>query len=205
MMGATERHESTAACERFLIVGLGNPGPDYARNRHNVGFQVVDRLAEALGARFASQSRLGLVAKASIAGRPVIIEKPRTFMNLSGDAVAAAAHWYKIEAERCLLVVYDDLDLPPGKIRLRPHGGAGGHKGIRSIIDALHTQDFPRLRVGIGRPTHGEPYQWVLNDFSRSEDETMARARDEAVEAIHLFVREGIVSAMNRFNPDSEP
>jgi peptidyl-tRNA hydrolase, PTH1 family len=118
--------------------------------------------------------------------------------------VGAAVHWYKIDVERCLLVVMDDLDLPTGRIRLRPRGGAGGHKGIRSIIDALHTQDFSRLRVGIGRPTHGEPVQYVLCEFSRTDEDVMGPAREQAVDAVRAFVETGIVAAMNRFNAEPE-
>lgn len=191
--------------ERFLIVGLGNPGPLYARNRHNVGFQTLDSLAQALSCQFRIQSRLGLVAKAESGGERVVLQKPLTFMNLSGEAVGAAVRWYSVDVGRRLLVVHDDLDLPQGKIRLRPRGGVGGHNGLRSIIEVLRTQDFPRLRIGIGRPSHGEPQQYVLSDFLADEEPIIEKARDLAVSVIRAFIHEGIVAAMNKFNGEPEP
>lgn len=186
----------------YLIVGLGNPGPRYARNRHNVGFQVVERLAARVGATFANHPGKALACRATLAGAPVVLAKPQTFMNLSGGSVAALVHWYHVDPLKNLLVVYDDLDLPLGKIRLRPAGSAGGHKGILSIIEHLRTQNFARLRVGIGRPTHGEPYHYVLEDFAPDEWAIMEGAQERAADAVECFLAEGLTVAMNRFNRD---
>jgi len=151
-----------------LIVGLGNPGRKYADNRHNVGFQCLDRLAEAWGLSFSRQKHKALLAQGQIAGLKVILAKPHTFMNLSGEAMERMARFYKVPPEN-ILVIYDDLDLPVGRIRLRPEGGSGGHKGMQSIIEHLGSNGFPRLRVGIGRPTHGDPVDYVLGDFTLDE------------------------------------
>lgn len=193
----------TRAQRKTLVVGLGNPGTRYARNRHNVGFQVVERLAARMGARFARHPGRALVARGTLADVAVVLAKPQTFMNLSGISVAALLHWYHLNAYQDLLVVYDDLDLPPGTIRLRPRGGAGGHKGMGSIIEQLGTQDFCRLRVGIGRPAFGEPHRYVLQDFTPEEWEIVEAALERAADAVECFVQEGIVAAMNRFNGEA--
>ncbi len=190
-----ERRQQTV-----LVVGLGNPGEQYARNRHNAGFQVVERLAARMSVEFARHPGRALVARGTIADAAVVLAKPQTFMNLSGFSVAALLHWYHLSAYKDLLVVYDDLDLPPGVIRLRPRGGAGGHKGVRSIIEQLGTQDFCRLRVGIGRPAFGDAYRYVLENFTAEEWEVVDAALERAADAVECFVEEGIVAAMNRFN-----
>ncbi|MGQ9627382.1 MAG: aminoacyl-tRNA hydrolase [Anaerolineae bacterium] len=183
-----------------LIVGLGNPGPEYARNRHNLGFRCLERLAQAHGLSFKKRQARAYLAFGEIFGRKVILAKPLTFVNLSGRAVRELARFYKIPPAD-ILVIYDDLDLMPGKIRLRPSGGAGGHKGMRSIIESLGTQDFPRLRVGIGRPPgHMNPADYVLQDFSPEEEEMMEEVCDRAVAAVELFLRGGVASAMNTYN-----
>ena len=138
-----------------LIVGLGNPGPHYAHNRHNVGYQCLERIAREHSMDFSKVMFKAYVASGQIAGEKVLLAKPLTFMNLSGQAARPLFRWYRV-ALPDLLVVYDDLDLPTGKIRLRKKGGSGGHKGMASIIEMLGTQDFARLRIGIGRPIHGE-------------------------------------------------
>ena len=186
-----------------LIVGLGNPGSRYAGNRHNVGYQCIERLVQRheLGPgrlMFKAQTTSG-----HIAGVKVVLARPLTFMNLSGEAVRPLLRWYRI-ALPDLLVIYDDLDLPLGKIRLRQQGGAGGHKGMRSIIEALGTEDFPRLRVGIGRPVHGEPPDHVLSDFAPDEAIVMDLALDQAVAAVEIFIAADIGAAMNRFNVPAE-
>ncbi|MCD6290911.1 MAG: aminoacyl-tRNA hydrolase [Anaerolineae bacterium] len=186
-----------------MIVGLGNPGARYAHNRHNVGFQCIDMLAEQHGLRFDRQRDKALLALGHIDSHRVILVKPITFMNDSGVAVAAIARFYKIAPEN-LLVVYDDLDLPVGRIRLRPQGSSGGHRGVQSIIDRLGTQSFPRLRVGIGRPPgRMDPIDYVLQDFSPEQEEIMTQVRDRAVQAIECWLRQGIEEAMNAFNGPS--
>lgn len=186
--------------DRVLIVGLGNPGRRYAGNRHNVGFQVLDRLAAAHGLAFSRSQGQALIATGQIANRPVILAKPQTYMNESGRAVAALVRFYQIDMLN-LLVVYDDLDLPFGTLRLRPEGSAGGHHGMESIIAALGRQDFPRLRIGIGRPPgRMDPVEYVLQDFDREQQEFLSELYDRAVKAIESFLSEGIVLTMSRHN-----
>ena len=182
-----------------LIVGLGNPGPRYARNRHNVGYQCVVRLAQQHGLTFGKIMFKAYIVSGKIAGTRILLARPLTFMNLSGQAVRPLLRWHHV-ALADLLIIHDDLDLPLGKIRLRRRGGAGGHKGMRSIIEALETEDFPRLRVGIGRPVQGEPQDYVLNDFARDELIVMEDTCEHVMAAIQCFVGEGIAAAMNKFN-----
>ena len=182
-----------------LVVGLGNPGRKYASNRHNVGFQCLDRLAQAWGFSFRKRKHKALLAEGEMAGLKVILAKPQTFMNLSGNAVGRLARFYRVSPEN-ILVIYDDLDLPLGKIRLRPEGGSGGHKGMKSIIERLGTHGFPRLRVGIGRPAHSDPVDYVLSDFTPEQRITVEDAYESVVSAVELWVAEGIEAAMNRYN-----
>jgi PTH1 family peptidyl-tRNA hydrolase len=187
-----------------LIVGLGNPGREYAQTRHNIGFQVITRLAEEHGLSFSRMQNEALVATGRIGAVRVVLAKPQTWMNESGKAVGPLVRFYKIEFAR-LLVVYDDLDRPAGTLRLRSEGGSGGHRGMNSIITRLGTQDFARLRVGIGRPPgRMDPAAYVLQPFGRDDEMLMDMARDRAVEAIECFLAEGIVAAMNRFNMQAE-
>jgi PTH1 family peptidyl-tRNA hydrolase len=186
-----------------LIVGLGNPGPVYARNRHNVGYRCVDALARAHGLSFARRQFRALVAGGPICGRPALLAKPLTFMNLSGNAVGALMRFYKL-APADLIVVYDDLDLPLGRVRLRAAGGSGGHKGMQSIIERLGTEEFARLRVGIGRPAFGDPVEYVLQNFGPDEEIEIGRALERAVKALEAWLSDGIEAAMNRFNRASE-
>jgi PTH1 family peptidyl-tRNA hydrolase len=190
-----------------LIVGLGNPGDEYTTHRHNIGFRVVDALASSHGLAFSrDKAAKAYVAKGRIGGQPVILAKPQTFMNLSGQAVGRLSRAYNVPTE-CILVVYDDLDLPLGRLRLRPEGGSGGHKGMRSIIDTLGTQAFPRLRVGIDRPPgHMDPADYVLRPVAAAQKARFTLAVQWAVAAIELWLSEGIVAAMDEFNrPLSEP
>jgi len=183
-----------------MVVGLGNPGPRYARNRHNAGFQCVDLLAEVHGLRFDQRQHGALLASGHIESTRLMLVKPMTFMNSLGPTVAAIARFYKVSLAD-MLVVYDDLDLPLGKIRLRPEGGSGGHNGMKSIIQHLGTQAFPRLRIGIGRPPgQMEPADYVLQDFSLEQEEIMVQVRDRAVKAIECWLRQGIEKAMNACN-----
>lgn len=184
----------------FLIVGLGNPGREYSSNRHNVGFMVLDRVAEELGAQFSRMNMDALFTREEIQGTKVILAKPQTYMNHSGGAVRSWMRFYKLPVGR-LLVVYDDVDLPFESLRLKPGGGAGGQKGVRSIIDALGTDDFPRLRVGIGRPPGRMPVSaYVLQDFSEQEMEILPGVLEDASQAVLTFVTEGLNQAMTRFN-----
>ncbi len=186
----------------FLLVGLGNPGREYLWNRHNAGFMVIDRLAVRLNARGMKLQSRALVMTAAHDQHSLILAKPQTYMNLSGQSVQGLIHFYRLPLER-VLVIYDELDLPFGVIRLRPAGGAGGHNGVASIIERLGRQDFPRLRIGIGRPPgRMEAADYVLRDFSREETALLSEVLDRAAEAALTFVAEGLEAAMNRFNGD---
>jgi len=184
----------------FLIVGLGNPGSKYRHNRHNVGFMVIDALAETAGIPLRRVSFQALVGKGTLAGNPVILAKPQTFMNNSGQSVAPLMRFYKIPLEH-LLVVHDDLDLPYGTLRLRQQGSAGGQRGMGSIISKLNSQEFARLRMGIGRPPgRMDPSDYVLYDFDSRQAERLPEVLGVATDAIQRFVRDGIEQAMNEFN-----
>lgn len=155
--------------EFFLIAGLGNPGPRYTHNRHNIGFQIVEALAQAHRLSFTRMEHRAQTAHGAIAGQRVILAKPQTWMNESGKAIVPLSNFYKIDPAR-MLVIYDDLDIPLGDLRYRPEGSSGGHKGVQSIIQLLGTQALPRLRVGIGRPPgQMDPAAYVLQDFSAAE------------------------------------
>ncbi|MGQ9715780.1 MAG: aminoacyl-tRNA hydrolase, partial [Anaerolineae bacterium] len=182
-----------------LVVGLGNPGPEYVRNRHNVGFLCLDRLAERHGISPWRRKHHALVAEGLVAGHPVVLAKPQTFMNLSGQAVRPLMRHYGV-ALADLLVVHDDLDLDLGVLRLRRQGSSAGHKGVQHIIDTLGSREFPRLRIGVGRPAHGDPVDYVLSDFTLDESIVIDRALDRAVEAIVAWLERGIEAAMNAFN-----
>lgn len=190
--------------ETNLIVGLGNPGAEYTAHRHNIGFKVVEALARAHGLAFSRQRGVKVqMAAGQIGDRPVLLAKPQAFMNLSGRAVEQLRQMHGMSPER-ILVVYDDLDLPLGRLRLRPEGGSGGHKGMRSIIEALGTQAFPRLRVGIDRPPGSmDPADYVLQPFAADERPLVAEAVERAVAAVVCWHLEGIQAAMDDFNTPS--
>ncbi len=189
---------------RYLIVGLGNPGREYADNRHNVGYRCVEHLAAAHGITFGRRQKRNAVSLGSIKERSVILAKPRTYMNKSGGPVAALARFYRVPIDR-LLVVYDDLDLPPGTTRLRPSGGSGGHRGMRSVIQQLGSREFPRMRIGIGRPPgRMDPADYVLQDFSDAEEELLERTLEHARGAIELWLDVGVEEAMSRYNRSIE-
>jgi len=184
-----------------LIVGLGNPGREYASNRHNVGFMSADRWVAAHRLSFNKIQHHAIIAQDRRGERRVIVAKPQTFMNDSGRAVGALLRFYKIPIEH-LLVIFDDLDLPFGVIRLRADGGAGGHNGMRSIIQHLGGNQFARLRIGIGRPPgRMDPAAFVLQDFNRDETAELDALLDRAGQAIDTFLAAGITAAMNQFNP----
>jgi PTH1 family peptidyl-tRNA hydrolase len=184
----------------FLITGLGNPGRHYRNNRHNVGFMLVDRLAERLGVRFSRLEAKALVTKGSYQNQRLILVKPQTYMNLSGQSVASLVKFYKIPLQN-LLIAYDDVDLPFGSLRIRPGGGSAGQKGMASIIERLGTQDYPRLRLGIGRPPgRMEPADYVLQDFLDAEMVTLTEMLDRAVQAVFIYISQGLETAMNQYN-----
>jgi PTH1 family peptidyl-tRNA hydrolase len=193
-----------------LVVGLGNPGNAYARHRHNVGYWTVNRLARRLGIEFTRRSGLVELGEGEVDGRRVVLAKPRTMMNLSGKAVQQALKVYGLKPEQ-MVVVYDELDLPAGRVRIRPRGSHGGHNGMRSVVGATGSQEFPRIRIGIGRPkVNGEPTwdpehvaDWVLAPPGPSDRATLEAAADRAAEAIELMLHEGVEPAMQRFNTDA--
>ncbi len=186
--------------DKYLVVGLGNPGREYSGNRHNAGFQVLDRLYARYGITSQRKKPDAFVADATISGRSVLLVRPTTYMNLSGRPVGALARFYQVPLDR-ILVVVDDLDLPVGTVRLRPSGGAAGQKGMLDIIRHLGSQEFARLRVGIGRPPgRMDPAAYVLQDFGKDEMPLMLEAYDRAVDAIEVWLRDGIELAMSRFN-----
>ncbi len=191
----------------YLIVGLGNPGPKYAGTRHNAGFIVVDELARRHNLLFSQKQANAEIARGNINGTTVIVAKPLTYMNLSGNAVGALLRYYKIPLDR-LLVVYDDIALPLGTIRIREKGSAGGHNGLTHIIRQLGTQAFPRLRVGVDRPVaaHYSQIDWVLGRFTKDQQKAISEAILRAAEAIEAILRDGLERAMNSYNvrPDSE-
>lgn len=189
---------------RYLVVGLGNPGREYAGNRHNVGYRCVDHLASAHGLSFNRRQRKASIALGPIRQRSVVLAKPRTYMNRSGHPVASLARFYRIPLDR-LLVVYDDLDLPLGTTRMRPSGGSGGHRGMKSIIEQLGNQGFPRLRIGIGRPPgRMDPADYVLRDFPKGDEVLLERTLEQATAAIETWLVEGVDQAMSQYNRSVE-
>jgi len=188
----------------YLVAGLGNPGRQYSENRHNVGFMVVSRLADRLGVAFSRLESKALVTKAVYRDYRLVLAKPQTYMNLSGQAVGALLRFYKVPLEN-LIIAYDDVDLPLGTIRLRPGGSSGGQKGMGSIIEQLGTQEFPRLRIGIGRPPgRMDAAAYVLQDFSRGEAEILDEVLERGVEAVLTFITQGLTTAMNQYNGTNE-
>ena len=192
--------ETKTERETFLIAGLGNPGREYRETRHNVGFMLVDALASAHHLTMGRMQSNALIAQGELSGQKIILAKPQTFMNLSGQAVASLVHFYKIPLDH-ILVAHDDLDLPLGSIRIRASGGSAGQKGLGSIIERLGTQDFPRLRLGIGRPPgRMDAADYVLESFSSGEKIVLKSVLDRAVEAVQTFVEGGVEPAMNQYN-----
>lgn len=187
------------AGDAFLIVGLGNPGRKYKNNRHNMGFMAIDLLAKAHGTALGRVQYKAITADFLLGEHKVILAKPQTYMNSSGDSVGPLANYYKVDNER-VLVIYDELDLPLGALRLREKGSAGGHNGMKSVINHLGNE-FPRLRLGIGRPPGRMPVPaYVLQDFGRDEVPLVREVLDTAVRATETFIREGIALAMSRYN-----
>src|SRR5258708_5932482 len=190
--------------DRYLIVALGNPGREYEKTRHNIGFRCVDAIAAAHGLTFSRRQSKALVADGMIAGKKVLLAKPQTFMNLSGEAVQALITFYKIPVSN-LLVISDDMDIPVGTLRIREKGGAGGQKGLKSISEHLGTQEFARLRFGIGRPPgRMDPAAYVLQDFDKSNAILVIETLDRVVKAIEVWLRFGLPIMMTRFNGTAE-
>ncbi|MET9211839.1 MULTISPECIES: aminoacyl-tRNA hydrolase [unclassified Nocardia] len=181
-----------------LVVGLGNPGPEYERTRHNVGFLVADVLAERVGGRFAVHKKSGAdLLQARLDGRQILIAKPRAYMNLSGRPVAALAKFFSVPVDQ-VIVVHDELDLPFGTIRLKQGGGEGGHNGLRSISQALTTKDYLRTRIGIGRPPgRQDPADYVLKPFAAPERKEVPVIVEQAADAVELLLKVGLETAQN--------
>lgn len=190
--------------DTFLLIGLGNPGREYRDNRHNVGFMLIDRLIVRLNARGMKLQSKAIVTSAAYEDHKLILAKPQTYMNLSGQSAQGLLHFYKLPIEN-MLVAHDDLDIPFGTIRIRPGGGPGGQKGMASTIEQLGTKDFPRLRIGIGRPPgRMNPADYVLQNFSRDEMKLLSEVVDRAADAALTFVTEGLNKAMNKYNGSIE-
>ena len=184
-----------------IFVGLGNPGAEYSKTKHNVGFMLADKLFQELGAENWKNNFNAQIAESFFEGEKILIVKPQTFMNLSGEAVAPVINFYKVPAEN-LIVAHDDMDLPVGKIRLRMKGSGGGHHGVESVIKNIGTENFSRVRIGIGRP----PQNWsvnshVLSPFSEDDAKIISATIDDLIPAIFCIFREGTDIAMNKFNP----
>ena len=186
---------------QWLIVGLGNPGSKYWNTRHNVGYAALDALADRLGVKVDRVKFQGLLGQGTAEGRKVILLKPTTYMNLSGQSVAAAARFYKLPPEK-VLVLFDDISLEPGRLRVRKEGSAGGHNGIKSIISCLGSQAFPRIKIGVGAKPHPDYdlADWVLSVFPYEEREAMKEVYDRAAQAALTLIDQGPEAAANRFN-----
>jgi peptidyl-tRNA hydrolase, PTH1 family len=188
------------ADDRFLIVGLGNPGPRYAATRHNIGFAVVDLLALRLRASFKAHRSRCEIVETRLEGTPVVLAKPLSYMNESGGPVNAAARFFKVPVER-IIVAHDELDLPFGTLRLKRGGGEGGHNGLRSTSSALGSKEYARVRFGIGRPPgRQDPADYVLREFSSTERKELPFLIDRAADAVELLVADGLEAAQNGFN-----
>jgi PTH1 family peptidyl-tRNA hydrolase len=185
----------------WLIVGLGNPGEEYTQTRHNIGFQCVNLFAKRHGLDFSQKRAHARVAEGQVAGQRVALAKPFTYMNLSGQALVGLRQWYKVAAETDVVVIYDDVDLPFGTLRLRERGSAGTHNGMRSIVGQLGSQNFRRIRVGIGPiPAGWQLANFVLGRFTRDEQAEVPAICERVADALDLIIREGFGAAMNRFN-----
>ena len=185
----------------WLIAGLGNPGAEYEKTRHNTGFMTLDLLAARLQVKVSKERFKALTAQADFDGQRLLLMKPQTYMNASGIAIEAAAHFYKIPPER-VLVLFDDISLPVGKIRVRKSGSAGGHNGIKSIIAMLHSEDFPRVKIGVGAKPHPDYdlADWVLSSFSKAEQPELDRALGNARDAALCVITDGCEKAAASFN-----
>ncbi len=189
----------------FLIVGLGNPGTEYAQTRHNLGFMLVDKLAAEAGLSVRRRECQSLIGSGLIEAEPVKLVKPQTYMNLSGEAVGCLTSKYEVEAAKSLIVISDDLALPFGTIRLRQRGSAGGHNGLKSIIASLDTNEFMRLRIGV-QPEHplSDSKKFVLSEFSREEKRALDEILERSAQAVRSVIGDGIAKAMSLFNSEGQ-
>jgi|TARA_B110000263_G_scaffold250154_1_gene270957 PTH1 family peptidyl-tRNA hydrolase len=191
----TGRHDP-----QLLIVGIGNPGPKYQQTRHNAGFWVVDFIVDSLKLKLKRSHKSTILAEGSLGGKNIVVAKPRTYVNLSGESAGYLLSRYSLPTQK-LLVIYDDIHINAGKMRLRGSGSAGGHNGIRSIINSLNTQDFPRLRIGVGSPNIGEDQiGYVLGKPTMSEREAIVKCVADAMDCVETLLTENIDVAMDRFN-----
>lgn len=195
MFGRTKTGES------WLVVGLGNPGKQYEKTRHNCGFRVVDILADMLGCKIDKGKFQGLYGQTVYGGKKLYLLKPQTYMNLSGKSVLQLSAYFGIPPQR-IIVIFDDISLPPGRLRIRADGSAGGHNGIKSIIQELGSQDFPRIKVGVGAKAHAEQdlADWVLSTFSAQEEKNLAFSTKNAADAALHIMEHGVPDAANRYN-----
>ena len=185
----------------YIIVGLGNPERKYDGTRHNIGFSALTVLADTYGISMDIKKHKAVCGKGVIEGQKVLLAMPQTYMNLSGESVRELVDYYKIDPEQELIVIYDDINLAPGKLRIRPKGSAGGHNGIKNIIAHLGTQEFPRIKVGVGdKPPRMDLADYVLSRFSKEDREKMEQAFKDAAEAVEVMIAEGPDAAMNQFN-----
>ena len=185
----------------YLIAGLGNPGKQYEATRHNMGFDVIDKLVEEFNVPQAGVKFNAMYGKGRIGGEPVILMKPLSYMNLSGGPIRDMANYFKIDPETELIVIYDDIDTEPGQLRVRKKGSAGGHNGIKSIIQQLGTQNFMRVRVGVGaKPKDWDLADYVLGRFDRDDRQLVEAAQDRACEAVEMILADSVDAAMNKFN-----
>ena len=187
--------------EDWLIVGLGNPGKEYEKTRHNAGWRAIDRIAEKLDCKIDKAKFQGLYGQTKYAGGKLYLLKPMTYMNLSGRSVLQLSAYFHIPPQR-IIVLFDDISLEPGRLRIRSDGSAGGHNGIKSIISELGSQDFPRVKIGVGAKAHPEQdlADWVLSAFSASEEKALVSALDRAADAALCIIDKGVPEAANRFN-----
>ncbi|MCD7826600.1 MAG: aminoacyl-tRNA hydrolase [Clostridiaceae bacterium] len=185
----------------YIIVGLGNPEKKYDGTRHNIGFSAITALADANRISVDTRKHKALIGKGVIAGQKVILAQPLTYMNLSGESIRELADYYKIDITNELIVIYDDINLAPGKLRIRAKGSAGGHNGIKNIIAQLGGQEFARIRIGVGeKPSGWDLVDYVLGRFPKEEEPAVREALDKAVQACEVILSDGIDAAMNRFN-----
>ena len=187
--------------ETWLIVGLGNPGKDYTRTRHNCGFRALDILADKLGCKVDKGKFQGLYGQCNYQGKKLLLLKPQTYMNLSGKSVLQLSAYFQVPPQR-IIVMFDDISLVPGRLRIRPDGSAGGHNGIKSIIQELGSQNFPRVKIGVGAKPNPEYdlADWVLSTFSAAEEKALGPALERAADAALCIIDKGVPEASNRFN-----
>ena len=184
----------------YIIVGLGNPTKEYMHTRHNVGFDTIDAIAEKYRISVTEKKHKALIGKGYIEGQKVILAKPQTYMNLSGESVRELIDYYKADETQELIVIYDDISLPPGQLRIRKKGSAGGHNGIKSIISHIGTQEFDRIRIGIGKDKLIPVVDWVLGKFPQEQQEDLNHALEQAAKAAKFSIKHSFSDTMNRYN-----